>query len=71
MKIIYLTITNLEFLNMSPEEVEIKVMEIMQAFSDYMGDRTQAIATDHPHNVIMEDLKKYGAPIAPKEVRDQ
>lgn len=67
---LYVTITNLEF-DMPPDEAEAIVMELMGLFQVHVGDKTQAVATDHPHNMILEDLNKYDGPILEKEVRDQ
>ena len=71
MKALYVTIANLEFTGMTPDEAEAIVMEILGMFKNYCGSKTQAIATDHPHNVEMIDTSPPEGPILHKEVRDQ
>lgn len=67
---LYVTVTNLEF-DMSPEDAEAKLIEIMNAFVGHIGDKTQTIATDLPHNVVLEGINKHETPIIKKETRDQ
>ena len=71
MKTLYVTITNLEFVGMTPDEAEAKVLEILGKFEDYCGKLTRAIATDLPHNIEMIDTNPPAGPILHREVRDQ